>query len=209
MQKISNILVILADTYHYKREADSIARKACTTYCKTCIEAGHEVDFVDLYKEYKNKRFDPIFNHDNDPNEVLNYQVKVKTANKIVVFYPTVWGSMPALMKGFVDSVFIQDFGFVNQGIFVKNKPKLEGKSAEVFVFESQDWASFKINGNNFDQVFWERSVFGRSGIATKFKPFYNTGHLNMDSFDKLIEQIKKSAAEVATQGLIRQSVWG
>jgi putative NADPH-quinone reductase len=44
--------------------------------------------------------------------DLLDAQEKIKWANHIVWIYPVWWGSLPALLKGFIDRVFLPGFAF-------------------------------------------------------------------------------------------------
>jgi NAD(P)H dehydrogenase (quinone) len=61
----------------------------------------------------------------------LNYQEKIKSADKLIFIYPTWWQGMPAMMKGFFDQVFSSGFAFMyKNGLPVA---LLKGKKAAVF----------------------------------------------------------------------------
>ncbi|WP_298782244.1 NAD(P)H-dependent oxidoreductase [uncultured Polaribacter sp.] len=44
--------------------------------------------------------------------DLLDAQEKIKWANHIVWIYPVWWGSYPAILKGFIDRVFLPGFAF-------------------------------------------------------------------------------------------------
>lgn len=44
--------------------------------------------------------------------DLIDVQEKIKWAEHIVWIYPVWWGSMPAIMKGFIDRVFLPGFAF-------------------------------------------------------------------------------------------------
>ncbi|MBR9854661.1 MAG: NAD(P)H-dependent oxidoreductase [Algicola sp.] len=44
--------------------------------------------------------------------DLINAQEKLKWASHIVWFYPVWWGSVPAIMKGFIDRVLLPGFAF-------------------------------------------------------------------------------------------------
>lgn len=44
--------------------------------------------------------------------DLIEAQEKIKWANHIVWIYPVWWGSYPAIMKGFIDRVFLPGFAF-------------------------------------------------------------------------------------------------
>lgn len=61
----------------------------------------------------------------------LDFQKKIKEADRLVFIYPTWWQNMPAMLKGFIDRVFTGGFGFrYENGLPVK---LLKGKKAAIF----------------------------------------------------------------------------
>ena len=63
--------------------------------------------------------------------ENLNFQAKIKTAERLLFIYPTWWQNMPAILKGFMDRVFISGFAFIyKSGLPVG---LLKGKKAAAF----------------------------------------------------------------------------
>lgn len=59
-------------------------------------------------------------------------QEKIKWANHIVWIYPLWWGMMPALLKGFIDRVFIPGFAFKYHTTGGKWDKLLKGKTTEI-----------------------------------------------------------------------------
>ena len=59
------------------------------------------------------------------------FQDKIQTADRLLFIYPTWWGNLPAMMKGFFERVFISRFAFR----YKFNVPfgLLKGKKAAVF----------------------------------------------------------------------------
>jgi len=63
--------------------------------------------------------------------ENLNFQAKIKAADRLLFIYPTWWQNMPAILKGFMDRVFVSGFAFVYKlGVPIG---LLTGKKAAVF----------------------------------------------------------------------------
>jgi NAD(P)H dehydrogenase (quinone) len=79
--------------------------------------AGHEVDDCDLYAE----RFDPVLSREerlvyNDPatnlRDIEPYATRVRNAEALVFVFP-VWNfGLPAMLKGFIDRVFVPGVSF-------------------------------------------------------------------------------------------------
>ncbi|MDP3927494.1 MAG: NAD(P)H-dependent oxidoreductase [Bacteroidota bacterium] len=64
--------------------------------------------------------------------DLLAAQEKIKWANHLVWFYPVWWGSYPAIMKGFIDRVFLPGFAFKKRENSVWWDKLLQNKSAHI-----------------------------------------------------------------------------
>jgi NAD(P)H dehydrogenase (quinone) len=90
---------------------------------------GHEVDLLDLYAE----KFDPVLSedarrhyHDTARNQVghESYIARLQRAEALVVQFPTWCFGMPAMLKGFLDRMFMPGVAF-DIGDPAKVKPML------------------------------------------------------------------------------------
>jgi NAD(P)H dehydrogenase (quinone) len=86
---------------------------------------GHEVDLLDLYDEH----FDPVmsrhmYKHYLDPHEnrleVTSYADRLLAAEALVLIYPVWHDGLPAILKGYIDKVFLRGVAFDidEQGVF-------------------------------------------------------------------------------------------
>ena len=64
--------------------------------------------------------------------DLLDAQEKIKWANHIVWVYPVWWGSYPAILKGFIDRVFLPGFAFQKRENSVWWDKFLTQKSARI-----------------------------------------------------------------------------
>lgn len=64
--------------------------------------------------------------------DLLNAQAKILWAEHIVLVYPVWWGSMPAILKGFFDRVFLPGFAFSKRENSLWWDKHLINKSARV-----------------------------------------------------------------------------
>jgi NAD(P)H dehydrogenase (quinone) len=93
-----------------------------------------EYNIIDLNKE----RFDPIMHADElytkkpykTGKQARKYQKIISDSDRLIFIYPSWWNNMPAILKGFIDKVFVREFAF----IFKKGLPVglLKGKKALV-----------------------------------------------------------------------------
>lgn len=106
-------------------------------------EGGHEFNVLDLYKE----KFDPvlIFNEEKPrkslayDDEMEKYRNLVTEADHIIFIYPIWWYGMPAILKGFIDRVFVSGFAYTYEGSLPKGL--LNNKSAWViYTLDSPCW---------------------------------------------------------------------
>lgn len=104
-------------------------------YAEAVSARGHDTRFIAV----ASLRFDPIFHQGYgaiQPLEpdLLTCQELIRWADHLVWFYPTWWGTLPALLKGFIDRVFLPGFAFR----FRENSPLwdklLTGRTAQLFV---------------------------------------------------------------------------
>jgi len=128
MQK--RVLVILGHPL-----VSSLCGALATSYSEAAEKAGHEVRRINLAE----LTFDPLLRHGYaEPQELepdlRDAQAQIRWAEHILFVYPTWWGSMPALMKGFIDRTFLPGFAFK----YHKRSPLwdrlLAGRTAELIV---------------------------------------------------------------------------
>ena len=89
---------------------------------KVMKEKKKKYDLIDLYKI----KYDPIL-HDEEhytageghrkvSKENKKFQKMIKDTNELIFIYPIWWGSMPAILKGFIDRVFTSHFAYQYKG---------------------------------------------------------------------------------------------
>jgi len=80
--------------------------------------------------------------------DLVNCQEKITWADHIVLFYPVWWGSIPAILKGFFDRVFLPGFAFEKKENSVWWYKKLKGKSARIIcTLDQPSWYYKLVNG--------------------------------------------------------------
>lgn len=103
-----NITVILGHP-----DSSSICGALAEAYVKSAAEAGHAVKLFKL----SDISFDPILHHGYNKRQELEpglveLQGAITWAEHLVFVYPIWWGSIPALLKGMIDRVFLPGYAF-------------------------------------------------------------------------------------------------
>jgi len=85
--------------------------------------------------------------------DLIDAQNKIKWADHLVWIYPVWWGSIPAILKGFIDRVFLPGFAFQKRENSVWWDKLLKNKSARIISTLDQPawyyWLIYKQPSNN------------------------------------------------------------
>lgn len=128
-QKKKKIFILLGHP-----DKDSFNCTLADEYQRGAEEAGHEVRRMNL----ADMRFDPILHHgyrliqELEP-DLLAFQGNMRWCEHFVVFYPSWWSTMPALLKGLFDRSWIPGFAYKFTSEFSWQK-LLKGRSATMVV---------------------------------------------------------------------------
>ena len=146
--------------------ADSLCAALAQAYAEGARRAGHSVSVLHL----RDLRFDPVLHEGYkqiQPLEpdLLAAQAAIRQAQHLVFIYPTWWGGMPALMKGFFDRVFLPGFAFKYREGSPWWDRLLAGRSADVITtMDTPPWFYRLVYGSpGLRQI--ERTVLRFSGI--------------------------------------------
>lgn len=142
---MKKILIILGHP-----DKESFGGSLANSYKKNALRSGAEVKELIL----ADLKFDPILHRgykeiqELEP-DLVEAQELINWAEHLVFVYPLWWGTMPALLKGFLDRTFLPGFAFK----YRKDSPfwdkLLKGKSARMIVtMDAPTWYNYWINGN-------------------------------------------------------------
>lgn len=155
------ILVIIG---HPAKE--SFCGALANSYAEGAQAAGNDVQLISL----GSLSFDPVLHNgyatiqELEP-DLVTAQAAITWAEHIVFVYPIWWGAMPALLKGFVDRVFLPGFAFkYREGSQFWDR-LLSGRSAHLLVtMDTPPWYFrwvYRMPGHN--QM--KRTILEFSGI--------------------------------------------
>ena len=141
-------------------------------YAKGAQDGGHEVQRIEVaHLDFPLLRTKEDFEKGVPPDAIRQAQEMIKWANHLVVIYPLWLGSMPALLKAFLEQVFRPGFAFDYQTSGKMPRKLLTGKSARIVVSMGMPaliyrWFFFAHSLKNL-----QRNILGFSGI----KPIRST----------------------------------
>jgi putative NADPH-quinone reductase len=80
-------------------------------------DGGHDVDLLDLYAEHFDPHLDaeewsPDTPHAEDRPALAPYIARLRRAEWLVLVYPTWFGGVPAMLKGWLDRVWVEHVAF-------------------------------------------------------------------------------------------------
>ncbi len=121
---------------------------------------------------------------------VQKLQEKISEANELVFIFPLWWGSMPAILKNFFDTVFEAGFAFSYEKR--RHKPLLKGKTAKIIItYDAPKW------------VYWFKP-FPIKKLITKnilqFCGIKTTAFLDFGSIRRIKEKEKNKILETITK---------
>jgi len=116
-------------------DEQSFCRALADAYEAGARAAGREVKRLDV----RELKFDPVLHHGYRVIQPLEPDLEraqelIRWADHLVFVFPTWWSGLPALMKGFVDRVFLPGFGFHYRPSSPLWDKLLRGKSARLFI---------------------------------------------------------------------------
>ena len=160
-------------------------------------EQGHNVEVIDLYKA--EKQF-PFYTYDLLFKEALTdtqiyYQEKVTNADEIVFVYPFWWGTIPAILKNWIDSVFTMGFA----AKYENGRPvgMLKGKSVRIFSTSGAPTFIYCLNGiRGANKKIWKKTIIEFCGM--EFLGFHLYG--GMDTRAKNVEKMFKCVTKIANK---------
>ena len=119
---------------HPDPEPQRLCHGLANAYASGAVDAGHEVRRLDLHSlDFPLLRSEADFETGKPPPSIATAQIDIGWAEHIVIVYPLWLGTMPALLKGFLEQTIRPDFAFerVTSGW---PKKRLKGRTARIVV---------------------------------------------------------------------------
>ncbi len=190
-QTISKALIVLASPDFETDERAQLPRTFSKIILDELQQKGVTADIIDLYKDTE---FDPIWYPENRNTKSIEYQIRIKKADLIIFVHPVWWLSAPAILKGFLEKVFISGFAFKPQ----KPLPTglLQNKKMWVLAFSDRPAWEYRMIQRDIVKLFWKRGIADQTGMdLNMFKHYGDTREVNVvkiKDWQKKLRQICK-----------------
>lgn len=172
---LANVLVITACPVLEGDKRAGLILDLAKTYIEGAKKQGLTVDVLNLYDE---EDFDPVFRKLNDrEGKILEYRIRVDRASVIAVFHPSYFEGPPAVLKGFLDRVFVPGYAFrteKNESNFRSTSfnGMFKNKWLKVFATGEKSEVQTKFLEGDVLSNFWHRSFGGTCGFKVEYTYF-------------------------------------
>lgn len=172
----------------------TLSAEVADTYEKAALAAGHEVRRTNLGQ----LSFDPILHKGYKEIQELEPDLKQVQANMLwadhfVLIYPLWWASMPALLKGMWDRMFIPGFAFRFNEDGLGWQRLLKGKTSRVVIL-SNNWPIIEriLFGDFTNEI--GRAILGFAGYKVRVTKIGHTEHISKERESSWMRTITKLA---------------
>jgi len=191
---MKKILVLLGNP-----DLDTFSGRLANAYEESAREAGHEVGRINI----GDLNFNPILHRgykdiqELEP-DLVRVQESISWADHLVVIYPNWWCTMPAVMKGMFDRMWLPGFAFNFDKPSKKLIQRLKGKTARVIIIAGthsplKTWWKF---GDFTNEI--AHGILGFAGIESKVSAFGPTKRASDGTLDKWEKKVRLLAKKGA-----------
>jgi len=188
---MKNILIITAHPTGY-----NLSKGIAELWKEEKERQGYGVEIIDLYKD----KALPFLSFETQKDLALlsdaqtYYQDKITQADELVFVYPFWWGSVPAILKNFLDTVLLSGFAF-RYGSNGRPEGLLKGKSLRVFSTSGAPTFLYCLNGiRRANKKIWKQTIAGFCGMDFEGYHLYGGMDTKSKKVEKMFASIKKLA---------------
>ena len=159
-----NIVVILG---HPDPHGHHFCHALAQAYIDGAKQAGHLVRTINVARlEFPLLRNMEDYRDNIPPADILEAQEKINWAEHLVFIYPLWLGSVPALLKGFLEQTFRENFIVVDREDHRRCAQLLRGKSARLLVTMGMPAFVSRWYFGAHSLKSLERNILGFSGVG-------------------------------------------
>ena len=179
-------------------DSNSMCCQLADSYTEGAREMGHEVRRTNL----GDLQFDPILHKGYKVIQELEPDLKkiqedIRWCDHFVVIYPSWWSTMPALLKGMFDRIWLPGFAykFLPSGLFWKRL--LKGRTATVFVTsDAHPFLARFIFGDNVNEI--KDGILWFAGFKAGIKKVGPMKNISREGKERWVEKFHKYGKKVS-----------
>lgn len=179
-------------------DAETFTGEVANRYQASAEEAGHEVARFNIGE----MKFDPILHkgykviQELEP-DLLRLQEAIRASDHVVIIYPNWWCTMPAILKGLFDRMWIPGFAFNFDKQTKKLIQHLKGKTGRTIVVAGthSPFKTWWLFGDFTNEI--QYGILGFAGInaaVTTFGPSEKVAEPVKERWLKQVEELGKKA---------------
>ncbi len=171
-----------------------LIRQMAKQYEGTVKTKGEDVEIIDLYEEQYQMPFLQFEDQKAIPENAARtlLQSKISESDHLVFFFPMWWGEYPAIMKNFIDNVFMPGYAFK----FKDGRPVglLTKKTAEVYMTCGAPRWYYFIFGFPFKKLFTSNTLKFCGISVRQFRLFGNAEKVSPEKKSEILQKITSYA---------------
>jgi len=181
-----NTLIIVANP-----KTDSLSFAIANKYKKLAEEKSHNVKMIDLYRTPYQQGFltYPKVHKTVKTKEMEYFQSLIKEADELVFVFPYWWGSMPAILKNFIDWNFSKGFAFK----YVNSRPVglLKGKKVKIYTTTGAPYFYYMITGANRRlQKMFQKQIIEFCGMKMEYCRIFGGIDQSKTDVSKVLDKV-------------------
>lgn len=173
-------------------DTESMCVELANRYAEGAKEADNEVRRTNL----GDMKFDPILHkgykviQELEP-DLIAFQNNVRWCEHFVIIYPSWWSTMPALLKGLFDRVWLPAFAYKFLPSGIGWRRLLKGRTATVFITsDSHPWLARFLFGDNVNEI--RDGILWFAGFRPKIKKIGPVKKISPEKRTALGERFRK-----------------
>jgi NAD(P)H dehydrogenase (quinone) len=181
---------------------ESFNAALCKAVVETLQVGGHDIRLTDLYA----KGFDPVMSaqerrgyHTPQANTVpvADDLADIKWCEAIVFVYPTWWFGLPAMLKGWLERVWVPHETFIMPTDTTGLQPNMQNIShiAIVTTCGASWWVSKLVGEPGRKTIMRGIKLLAKPGCKTRYLAHYKMDSSTLDSRKNYIETVKEKIA--------------
>jgi NAD(P)H dehydrogenase (quinone) len=172
-------------------DTDSMGCRLADSYADGAREIGAEVRRTNL----GDMQFDPILHkgyrviQELEP-DLKKIQEDIRWCEHFVIVYPSWWSTMPALLKGLFDRMWLPGFAYKFMPSGIGWHRLLKGRTATVFITsDAHPLLARFMFGDNVNEI--RDGILWFAGFSAKIKKIGPVKNITPENKEKLIEKFK------------------